>query len=197
METPNGVGEKWKASDPNLTPSKVMRNAVQLNTQAGNEEENSNKDLMKERGKCALDTKSGYQTAVKIEWVMTNKCNTFNFRTSAINLLEKWDKLTQETPLHGPSRVRAFITLFSKLRLDTIKFDNEVYAYLKKHSVYINPGMFKRNDVVSPGIITTVHPTLVRKDNLLTRMRTQLQLCQVPDTKVCNQWLKENAPAHT
>eukprot|EP00957_Ditylum_brightwellii_P177815 13544686-Ditylum_brightwellii.AAC.1 len=67
-ETPDGAGEKWKALDPVLTPSKVRRNAVQLNTQAGNEEKNSNKGLMKERGKRALDTKAGYQTAVKIKW---------------------------------------------------------------------------------------------------------------------------------
>eukprot|EP00957_Ditylum_brightwellii_P034798 2637172-Ditylum_brightwellii.AAC.1 len=105
--------------------------------------------------------------------------------------------IKQETPLCGPSCIRVFITLLSKLRLNTIKFDNEVFAYLKKHSVYINPDMFKCNDVISPGIITTVHRTLVCKDDLLARMRTQLQLCQVPDTKVCNQWLKENAPAHT
>eukprot|EP00957_Ditylum_brightwellii_P052623 3989912-Ditylum_brightwellii.AAC.1 len=78
--------------------------------------------------------------------------------------------IKQETPLREPSRVRVYITLFSKLRLNTIKIDNEVFAYLKKHSAYINPDIFKRNNVASPGIITTVHPTLTRKDDLLARM---------------------------
>eukprot|EP00957_Ditylum_brightwellii_P148963 11341133-Ditylum_brightwellii.AAC.1 len=51
MEAPNGAGEKWKTSDSIPIQSKVSRNAVQLNTQASNDEEKSNKGLMNERGK--------------------------------------------------------------------------------------------------------------------------------------------------
>eukprot|EP00957_Ditylum_brightwellii_P010930 828048-Ditylum_brightwellii.AAC.1 len=53
MEAPDGAGEKRKASDSIPTPSKVSRNAVQLNTQASNDKEKSNKGLMQERGKHA------------------------------------------------------------------------------------------------------------------------------------------------
>eukprot|EP00957_Ditylum_brightwellii_P052624 3989912-Ditylum_brightwellii.AAC.2 len=67
MEAPDGAGEKRKASDSDLIPSKVRRNAVKLNTQASNDRDNSNKGLMKECGEQALDIEAGYQTAVTIE----------------------------------------------------------------------------------------------------------------------------------
>eukprot|EP00957_Ditylum_brightwellii_P208756 15358787-Ditylum_brightwellii.AAC.1 len=86
--------------------------------------------------------------------------------------------------------------MFSKLRLNTIKFDNEVYMYLQKHSVYVQQDMFKRNNIVSPGILTNIHPTLTHKDDLVESMQEQLKQCKVPNTEVCTQWLKDNAPDH-
>eukprot|EP00957_Ditylum_brightwellii_P089187 6792071-Ditylum_brightwellii.AAC.1 len=56
--------------------------------------------------------------------------------------------------------------------------------------------MFKCNDVVSPGILTHIHPTLTCKDDLVESMQEQLKQCKVPNIKVCNQWLKDNAPNH-
>ena len=45
-----------------------------------------------------------------------------------------------------PMRVKLFAKVVTKLCLNTIKFEQTVYAYLKKRNLYINPDFFKCND---------------------------------------------------
>eukprot|EP00957_Ditylum_brightwellii_P031461 2385779-Ditylum_brightwellii.AAC.2 len=59
------------------------------------------------------------------------------------------------------TKVNVYVTLHSNSRLDTIKFDNLGYSFLKQHRAYIRPDHFKSNDVVRPDKITKVHPMLV------------------------------------
>eukprot|EP00957_Ditylum_brightwellii_P123669 9428391-Ditylum_brightwellii.AAC.1 len=53
-----------------------------------------------------------------------------------------------------------------------------------------------QNDVVSPGIITDLHPVYVQKDDLEKELTENLKKCPVPNTEVCNICLKENALKH-
>eukprot|EP00957_Ditylum_brightwellii_P009196 695533-Ditylum_brightwellii.AAC.1 len=53
----------------------------------------------------------------------------------------------QETPVKGPPKVVAFLTLFTTLKLSTIKFENEVYMYLNKNEAYVKPDLFVLNDM--------------------------------------------------
>eukprot|EP00957_Ditylum_brightwellii_P081769 6221387-Ditylum_brightwellii.AAC.1 len=91
--------------------------------------------------------------------------------------------IKQEIPLKGPAHMKAYATLLSKLQLNTIKFENKVYSYIQTYNVYIQPDMFQRNDMVSPGVVVHVHPTLERKNNLLKEMKTQLAQNKVPHTE--------------
>eukprot|EP00957_Ditylum_brightwellii_P195829 14920183-Ditylum_brightwellii.AAC.1 len=104
--------------------------------------------------------------------------------------------IKQETPLKGTSQVKAYATLFSKLHLNAIKFNNEVFSYLKTQNAYVQLDMFQQNNVVSPGTIVNVHPMVVHKDNMLTEIKGKLQLCPVPKTEVCSAWISKNAPDH-
>eukprot|EP00957_Ditylum_brightwellii_P188696 14364218-Ditylum_brightwellii.AAC.1 len=99
-------------------------------------------------------------------------------------------------PLKGPTDVKAYAALFSKLCLNTIKFENEVYSYIQTYNVYIQPDIFQYNSVVSPGAVVHVYPTLVHKDNLLKDMKTQLAQNKVPLTEVCTAWMQENVSNH-
>eukprot|EP00957_Ditylum_brightwellii_P131151 10003097-Ditylum_brightwellii.AAC.2 len=59
--------------------------------------------------------------------------------------------IKQDTLIKGPTCVKVYVTLFSKLHLNIIKFANKVYSYIKPYNVFIHPDMFKRNGVVSLG----------------------------------------------
>eukprot|EP00957_Ditylum_brightwellii_P114286 8713519-Ditylum_brightwellii.AAC.1 len=66
----------------------------------------------------------------------------------------------------GPVCVHTYITIISKIRLNTIKFDTTVLAYLHTHKAFIYSDRFLRNDVSSPGLLIELHPDLVRYDDL-------------------------------
>eukprot|EP00957_Ditylum_brightwellii_P077538 5892044-Ditylum_brightwellii.AAC.1 len=57
--------------------------------------------------------------------------------------------------------------------------------------------MFLRNNVVSPGVFTMIHPILVRKEDYSQELLDYLNVQNVPNTEACQDWLKEHAPNHT
>ena len=56
--------------------------------------------------------------------------------------------------------------------------------------------MFLRNDVVSPGVFTMIHPTLVQKEDYSQELMAYLKAQKVPNTEACQNWLKKHAPNH-
>eukprot|EP00957_Ditylum_brightwellii_P155692 11852969-Ditylum_brightwellii.AAC.1 len=74
-------------------------------------------------------------------------------------------KVTQKEEFNRPTRITIYFTLFSKVQLNTIKFDYYVWSYIQKNNVYVKHDAFLRNTMVSPGSIINVHPTLVRKED--------------------------------
>eukprot|EP00957_Ditylum_brightwellii_P173091 13177596-Ditylum_brightwellii.AAC.1 len=81
-----------------------------------------------------------------------------------------------------------YATIFSKIQLNTIKFDNKMYNYLKKQQIYVEPDMFTQNNAVSPGIILDIHPVHTRKDDFQKEIMAQLQKVKLPATDKCNNW---------
>eukprot|EP00957_Ditylum_brightwellii_P186009 14162058-Ditylum_brightwellii.AAC.1 len=75
----NALSEE-ETNNPNpTTPEDAMgeRKAQKFPNGKG-EEEKSTKELMKECGEAAFDIKTGYQTAIKIMWVIQKGYNAFN-----------------------------------------------------------------------------------------------------------------------
>eukprot|EP00957_Ditylum_brightwellii_P129775 9899207-Ditylum_brightwellii.AAC.1 len=97
----------------------------------------------------------------------------------------------QEIPVKGLPKVIVFLTLFTTLKLSMIKFENEVYMYLRKHKSYVKP-----NGVVSPGILMKLYPVYTQRDDLEKEITQLLSSCHIPDTEVCNIWLNEHTPSN-
>eukprot|EP00957_Ditylum_brightwellii_P152060 11578038-Ditylum_brightwellii.AAC.1 len=146
------------------------------------------KQKIKERGNNALDDNSGFKNAVQVdcslciqltitkeEWKESEAIATGATFTKALGI-------KQVSNGRGPTQVTAFMTIVSTLWLNTIKFDREVWNYLKKQTVYIHLDRFLRNDVVSLGIIVDIHPDLVRKDDLEAELKTKLAQQPTPNT---------------
>eukprot|EP00957_Ditylum_brightwellii_P069517 5278935-Ditylum_brightwellii.AAC.1 len=63
----------------------------------------------------------------------------------------------QEHMGNCPPKVRMYLTIFSHLKLNTIKFDNTVYNHLCHHDVYLCLDHFKQNNMVSLGFVVDIH----------------------------------------
>eukprot|EP00957_Ditylum_brightwellii_P091042 6931355-Ditylum_brightwellii.AAC.1 len=87
-------------------------------------------------------------------------------------------------------KVKVYVTLYSTLRLNTIKFNNTVHIYLKSNNVYIMPDHFKCNNVVSLGIIMEVHLMLVHHEDYYTEVGGYLALYKIPDNDIATEWMK-------
>eukprot|EP00957_Ditylum_brightwellii_P169843 12927506-Ditylum_brightwellii.AAC.1 len=85
----------------------------------------------------------------------------------------------QKTPLKGPPKIVSFLTLFSSLCLNALKFETEVYICLQHHKTFIKPDFFMLNDVVSPGILVELHAVYVCKDDLEVELKAKQQKCPV------------------
>eukprot|EP00957_Ditylum_brightwellii_P051555 3909759-Ditylum_brightwellii.AAC.1 len=53
--------------------------------------------------------------------------------------------------------------------------------------------MFLRNSVVSPDIITGLHPMLVRKEDYTKEIQAILSSLLTPNNNICKMWMKENS----
>eukprot|EP00957_Ditylum_brightwellii_P107493 8201835-Ditylum_brightwellii.AAC.1 len=86
----------------------------------------------------------------------------------------KASDVKQEIIGHNPTRVKLFATLISKLRLNTIKFDSTLYTYLNKHSLYIHPDQFMRNNTVVIREITNIYRKLIRHEDFITKISEKI-----------------------
>lgn len=89
-------------------------------------------------------------------------------------------------------RLVAFATLISQFKLNTMKFDSHVFRYLQMNNVYIKQDFFERNNTVSPGIITCVHPTFVQRDDLTNEIHNTIKKHRIPTNKITSRWTHEN-----
>eukprot|EP00957_Ditylum_brightwellii_P122940 9374001-Ditylum_brightwellii.AAC.1 len=64
------------------------------------------------------------------------------------------------------------------MQLNTIKHHNDVWSFIKAQNVYIKPDQYKRNNMVSPGILIKVHPSIVWKKDLLKEIQNHLSKCE-------------------
>ena len=92
----------------------------------------------------------------------------------------------------GKTHVYVFVTINSKYRLNTIKFEPRVYLYLQKNEVYIKVDMFKRNITASPGQIIGVHPKMVRKDDLVEEIMKKIESKGLPQNEIIDSWVEAN-----
>eukprot|EP00957_Ditylum_brightwellii_P085445 6499939-Ditylum_brightwellii.AAC.1 len=58
------------------------------------------------------------------------------------------------------------------MQFNTIKHHNDVCNFIKAQNVYIKPDRYKRNNVVSPGILIKVHPSMIWKRTCSKRSNT-------------------------
>eukprot|EP00957_Ditylum_brightwellii_P169663 12913753-Ditylum_brightwellii.AAC.2 len=89
-------------------------------------------------------------------------------------------------------KVKAFVMIISKLCLNTLKLDPTVYAHLKKHIFFIRPDLFMRNNVVSIGQITCVHPKMVNQEDFITKISRSIKKHAPPNNAVVRKWIIEN-----
>ena len=70
-------------------------------------------------------------------------------------------------------KISAFDTIMSKLKLQTIKFDSMMFAYLKRKDL-LKIDSFWRNDTVIPRKIIYMHPQFMWENNLVKEITTEL-----------------------
>eukprot|EP00957_Ditylum_brightwellii_P014934 1125902-Ditylum_brightwellii.AAC.1 len=68
--------------------------------------------------------------AIQEEWKTPTEIPTSAVFTKELDM-------KHEAKMKQTTCVSAFLTIYSMLCLNTIKFDNKVYAYLRQHNVYI------------------------------------------------------------
>eukprot|EP00957_Ditylum_brightwellii_P060494 4593123-Ditylum_brightwellii.AAC.1 len=100
----------------------------------------------------------------------------------------------QKSLKKGPVHIYTYITIISKIRSNTIKFDIAVLAYLQTHKLFIYLDRFLKNDISSPGFLIELNPELVRYDNLEEEVKQQLGKFPVPSMDVCKVWMWTHAP---
>eukprot|EP00957_Ditylum_brightwellii_P073015 5548887-Ditylum_brightwellii.AAC.1 len=105
-------------------------------------------------------------------------------------------KVMQKEKRNRPTRITIYFTLFSKVQLNTIKFNSHVWNYIQKNNVNVKQEAFHRNIVVSPGSIINVHPTLVRKEDFGAEIWAFMTKWSAPDSEDTIQWLGENHPEY-
>eukprot|EP00957_Ditylum_brightwellii_P170701 12993318-Ditylum_brightwellii.AAC.2 len=82
------------------------------------------------------------------------------------------------------------------MRFNTIKHHHDVWNFIKARNIYIKLDRYKRNNVVSPGILIKVHPSIVWEKDLLKDIQHYLSKCNVPKMDNCDTWMQENYPDH-
>eukprot|EP00957_Ditylum_brightwellii_P159845 12167533-Ditylum_brightwellii.AAC.1 len=100
----------------------------------------------------------------------------------------------QEVFRKCPTKENAYTSIVLTLHLATIEFDDQVYAHLKTHNTYVYQDMFARSNIVSPGLIVGIHPTLVRKEDYAKEIKQSLEKMKFPDTEACKIWIQDNEP---
>eukprot|EP00957_Ditylum_brightwellii_P158900 12094532-Ditylum_brightwellii.AAC.1 len=92
-------------------------------------------------------------------------------------------KVTQKKEQNRPTRITIDFTLFSKVQLNTIKFDSHIWSYIHKTNVYMKQDAFHRNAVVSPGSIINIHPTLERKKDFKAEIQAYMTKWSAPESE--------------
>eukprot|EP00957_Ditylum_brightwellii_P040381 3056155-Ditylum_brightwellii.AAC.1 len=105
--------------------------------------------------------------------------------------------IKQEVFRKGLNKVRAYASIVSTVHTTMIKFKDQVYAHLKKHNIYVHQDMLARSNIVSPGTIVGIHPTLVRKEDYTEEIKYSLEKMKLPDTEVCKTWVCNNKPNYS
>eukprot|EP00957_Ditylum_brightwellii_P022570 1702507-Ditylum_brightwellii.AAC.1 len=67
---------------------------------------------------------------------------------------------SEESIFKGGSKAKVYVMLVTKMRFNTIKHYHDVWNFIKAQNVYIKPDRYKRNNVVSPGILIKVYPSM-------------------------------------
>eukprot|EP00957_Ditylum_brightwellii_P112016 8541847-Ditylum_brightwellii.AAC.1 len=101
-----------------------------------------------------------------------------------------------ESVFKGGSKAKVYAALVTNMGFNTTKHHNDMWNFIKARNVYIKPDRYKRNNVVSPGILIKVHPSLEWKKDLLQEIQYQLSKCDIPKTEDCDAWIKENHLNH-
>eukprot|EP00957_Ditylum_brightwellii_P150547 11463538-Ditylum_brightwellii.AAC.1 len=82
------------------------------------------------------------------------------------------------------NKVKAYASIILTLCTTTIKFEDQVYAHPKKHSIFVHQDMFTSSNIVSPELLDGFHPTLVWKEDYAEEMKSSLEKIKLPDTEV-------------
>eukprot|EP00957_Ditylum_brightwellii_P038802 2932626-Ditylum_brightwellii.AAC.1 len=82
--------------------------------------------------------------------------------------------------------------IVSSLRLNTIKFDNTVYAQFLKANLYVKPDLYDHNDVISPGQINCANPKLIHCEDFITEIRGDIKQHPVHENNITQQQMTEN-----
>ena len=89
-------------------------------------------------------------------------------------------------------RVIAYLTIISKFRLNILKFDVNVFKYLKENQLYIKRNYFEQNDTVSPGIISSIHPLYVQRQDLVKEIHDLIKKNGIPSNEITDNWKASN-----
>eukprot|EP00957_Ditylum_brightwellii_P111644 8516039-Ditylum_brightwellii.AAC.1 len=82
--------------------------------------------------------------------------------------------------------------VLSNLRMNTIKYNDRVFNYIGHHACYIRPDHFCRNNVVSPGMVFGVHPTLDRIKDYKTEVDSVIFRWTAPQNDIVHEWVNKH-----
>ena len=89
-------------------------------------------------------------------------------------------------------RVIAYLTILSKFRLNILKFDADIFKYLQENKLYIKLDFFEQNNTVSPGIISSVHPLYIQREDLVKEIHDSIKKNGIPSNKITDNWKASN-----
>eukprot|EP00957_Ditylum_brightwellii_P211872 15366704-Ditylum_brightwellii.AAC.2 len=103
----------------------------------------------------------------------------------------------QDYKRDDPPLVTIFLTVLSNLRVNTIKYNDRVFNYIGHHAYYIYPDHFSRNNIVSPGMIFGIHPTLVCIDDYQIEVESTISQWPAPQNNIVQEWVIKHSYTDT
>ena len=89
--------------------------------------------------------------------------------------------------------VIVYATIMSKFRLNILKFDTNIFKFLQENKLYIKFNHFEQNDTVSPGIISSVHPLYVQREDFAKEIHAAIKKNSISSNKITSNWKANNS----
>jgi hypothetical protein len=97
-------------------------------------------------------------------------------------------KVREESSNNGPRKIIVHFKLISTMRFNEIKFEANMFHYLKEKRVWIQVDRFATKKTASPGFLIEVHHKLTNLADLHGQLKQRMHSTHPKNTKLQDEW---------